>query len=112
MGFIDYPGNRQFITMGHAERESKVALFLMDYENRARLKILGRLTMQSAEKASDELKDLLSMPDQPKAERVATIEVVALDWNCPKYIPRLYTEETVNRIVEATINQLRADGKP
>lgn len=28
LGFIDYPGNRQFVTMGHAANDNRVALFL------------------------------------------------------------------------------------
>ena len=89
LGFIDYPGNRQFITMGHAARDSRVALFLMDYERRARLKILGRLTMQHASDAEPDLCENLLTSGQAKAERIATIDVIAIDWNCPQYIPQL-----------------------
>lgn len=111
LGYIDYPGNRQFITMGHAANEERVALFLMDYERRARLKLLGRLSMQHAKDADAELCEQLSIPNQPKIERVATIDIVAIDWNCPKYIPQWYSEQSVRTILESTVKPLREENE-
>lgn len=106
IGFIDYPGNRQFITMGHAAKTSKVALFLMDYERRARLKMLGHLTMQQASDADPTLVERLSTPGQARAERIATIDVIAMDWNCPKYIPHLIGKEKINSLIELELTRL------
>ncbi len=106
LGFIDYPGNRQFITMGHSESDDRVALFLMDYERRARMKLLGKLTMQHAKDADAELRDQLMTPGQPRVDRVATIDIVAIDWNCPKYIPTLYSEDAIKKVVDATVKPL------
>ena len=106
LGFIDYPGNRQFITMGHAAKEDRVALFLMDYERRARLKILGRLSMQQVGDAEPQLCEILSTNGQAAAQRVATIDVVAIDWNCPKYIPQLININKVNAFLESQMSQL------
>ena len=106
LGFMDYPGNRQFITMGHAARESRVALFLMDYERRARMKMLGRLTMQSANDAEPELCESLSTHGQAEAQRIAIIDVVAIDWNCPKYIPQLININRVNTLLETRLKKL------
>jgi len=111
LGFIDYPGNRQFITMGHAANESRVALFLMDYENRARLKMLGHLTMQPVSDVNAELLSLLSSPDQAKPERVAIIDVVALDWNCPKYIPQMFRSDKVKSLMQSQLMQLTEENK-
>lgn len=111
LGFIDYPGNRQFVTMGHAANDARVALFLMDYERRSRLKMLGRITMQHAKDADDELCELLSTPDQARADRVATIDIVAIDWNCPKYIPQWNSEQTTNELVESKVKPLREENE-
>lgn len=89
LGFADYSGNKQFITMGHAANNEKVALFLMDYENSARLKILGHLKMIHLEDADPLIIEKLYTEGQGKVDRIATIEVESLDWNCPKYIPQL-----------------------
>jgi len=111
LGFIDYPGNRQFITMGHAANENRVALFLMDYERRARLKLLGRMTMQHAKDADADLRELLSIQGQARVERVATIDIVAIDWNCPKYIPQWYSQQTINALLETKIKPLQEENE-
>jgi len=111
LGFVDYPGNRQFITMGHAAHEDRVALFLMDYERRARLKLLGRLTMQHAKDADTNLCEKLSTPGQPRVDRIATIDIVAIDWNCPKYIPQWYTEQTVQKLIEKQVKPLQDENE-
>lgn len=107
LGFADYRGNRQFITMGHAAHDDRVALFLMDYENRSRLKMLGHLKMQPVEEADPALCDLLITSGQGKMDRVATIEIVAIDWNCPKFIPQLIELEKVRQFVDSQLQALR-----
>ncbi len=111
IGFIDYPGNRQYVTMGHAASENRVALFLMDYEKRNRLKILGRMTMRHSKDVDEDLCEMLSTPGQARADRVATIDVVAIDWNCPKYIPHWYSEQTVVALLEKKTNALREENE-
>ena len=111
LGFADYSGNRQFITMGHAATNNKVALFLMDYENRARLKVLGHLTMQHAKDADPSLCEKLETKGQGKVDRVATIEVTALDWNCPKYIPQLINIEKVKAFTKHQLQELQEENE-
>lgn len=111
LGFIDYPGNRQFITMGHSVNENRVALFLMDYEQQARLKILGRMTMQRASDTDPELCEQLTTQGQARIDRVATIDVEAIDWNCPKYIPRLISETRVHAFLESRLRELGDENK-
>ncbi len=111
LGFADYSGNRQFITMGHAASNDKVSLFLMDYENRTRLKILGHLKMQHAKDADPSLCEKLETPEQGKVDRVATIEVTALDWNCPKYIPQLINIEKVRAFTNSQLLELREENE-
>ncbi len=84
--------------MGHATQNNKVALILMDYENGARLKLLGRLTMLQVEEAEEALIAQLETPDEGRVERVATIEVEAIDWNCPQYIPRMVDYGRVEKL--------------
>lgn len=111
IGFIDYPGNRQFITMGHAAHEDRVALFLMDYEQQARLKILGRLTMQHANDADPELCEMLTTPGQARIDRVAIIDIEAIDWNCPKYIPQFIDINKVNAFLDSQLRKLTEENE-
>lgn len=88
LGFADYPGNRQFITRGNLDGSDRVALFLMDYPNRRRLKILGHATPVEGEAAAQA--DWLERGDGPS--RGLRIAIEGFDWNCPKYITPRFTE--------------------
>jgi len=104
----DYRGNRQFITMGNLQDDARVSLFFMDYLNQARLKIQGHASLVGLKDADAELVDLLPQ-DHPAPERVLVIDVVAMDWNCPKYIPRLYSEGVIQHVIGAQIGKLQQE---
>jgi predicted pyridoxine 5'-phosphate oxidase superfamily flavin-nucleotide-binding protein len=106
----DYRGNRQFITMGNLMTEARVSLFLMDYLNRARLKIQGRATLLPLAEADPDLAAQLAASDPP-AERALVVDVAALDWNCQKYIPTLVPEDVLRHIVGQQIGRLQAENE-
>ena len=62
--------------------------------------------MQHAKDADAKLCEQLMTPGQARVDRVATIDVVAIDWNCPKYIPTLHSEGTIKKVVEAAVKPL------
>ncbi|MDX2089803.1 MAG: pyridoxamine 5'-phosphate oxidase family protein [Kofleriaceae bacterium] len=82
--FPDYRGNRQYITLGNTAADPRVALFLMDYPNRSRLKLLGRLSVADGED--------VGTAARAKVERYLVVEVEAFDWNCPQHITPRFTE--------------------
>jgi predicted pyridoxine 5'-phosphate oxidase superfamily flavin-nucleotide-binding protein len=85
LGFADYAGNKQYITLGNIQENAKAHLFLMDYVHRRRIKIWGELSAVEGDAALNaRLK-----PEGYKArvERVMLIKVVAWDVNCPQHIP-------------------------
>ena len=89
LAFADFRGNRQYLTAGNVAEEDRVALFLMDYTRRRRLKLLGRLRFVD----DPALMGRVALPGYAaKVERVARIDVGALDWNCPQHIPLRFTE--------------------
>lgn len=91
IGFADYSGNRQYVSAGNVANNDRVALFFMDYPNRRRLKMLGRLVMSDA--SDHALVDQVQDVDYPAhVERIATIRVEAFDWNCPQHITPRYSE--------------------
>lgn len=98
LAFADYEGNRQLLSTGNVSSNDRVALFLMDYPNRQRLKVLGHARVLPAA-GNESLVARLAAPEQrPNVERVFVIDVVAFDWNCPKYItPRFTLEELASR---------------
>ncbi|MEL6168645.1 MAG: pyridoxamine 5'-phosphate oxidase family protein [Pseudomonadota bacterium] len=108
LAFADYRGNRQFVTTGHVAADDRVALFLMDYPRRARLKILGHAKIVEAAEEPDLARDLTRDGD-PAAERLVTIDVAALDWNCPKYITPRFTEAEIQALIGPRLAEIEAE---
>ena len=99
LAFADYKGNRQMLSTGNLAVNDRVLLFLMDYPQRARLKILGHARIEDARR-HPELVTKFSTPDvQRMVERLFLIEVVSYDWNCQKYITPRYTAAEVEQAV-------------
>lgn len=105
IGFADYRGNKQFISRGNFTGDDRVSLILMDFPRRARLKMIGHATMIDAEDDAS-LATQLQMSEAAPAERLVTIDVTAMDWNCPKYITPRLTEAEINAAVAAQIKPL------
>ena len=93
LGFADYAGNRQLLTTGHLRRDPRVALFLMDYPNRRRLKIDGLANVVPLD-GDAALRSWLRPQDLEcrVVERLFRIHVEAFDWNCPQFITPRFTE--------------------
>lgn len=86
LAFADFKGNRQMLTVGNVRGNDRACLFLMDYPNRTRLKILGNVEVHDA-RTHAELAQEIALPDTQKAvERIFVIRVASFDWNCPQYI--------------------------
>ena len=99
LAFADYKGNRQMLSTGNLATQDRVSLFLMDYPQRTRLKILGHARVLDA-REHPELAGQLAEPEARRlVERLFIIEVVSFDWNCPKYITPRYTADEVAEAV-------------
>jgi predicted pyridoxine 5'-phosphate oxidase superfamily flavin-nucleotide-binding protein len=109
IGFADFGGNRQYISVGNVGGDDRVCLFLMDYPHRARLKILGHARLTEAPDAVARL----TVPDsRAPVERGWLIEVAAFDWNCQKHIVPRFTSPEIDAIImplEARIAELEAE---
>ena len=87
LSFVDVPGNRQFISVGNLATNDRVALILVDYAHRQRMKLLGRLSVRD-------------LPIPGKHGREMLIHVEAFDWNCPKHIPVRLEAADVQRALD------------
>jgi predicted pyridoxine 5'-phosphate oxidase superfamily flavin-nucleotide-binding protein len=97
LGFADFSGNVQYITVGNLSGHDKAFLFLMDYRHRQRIKIWGRA--ESFEGDPD-LIERLRIPGYPaKIERAILFHVEATSENCPQHIPIRYSETEVAAMV-------------
>ncbi len=99
LAFADYRGNRQLLSTGNLLANDRVALFLMDYANRTRLKLFGHARIEDARSQPDLVAQLSSSDMPAKVERVVFVEVVSFDWNCPKYITPRYSIEEVEKSI-------------
>ena len=93
LGYADFRGNTQLISVGNLSKNDRCSLILMDYPKRHRLKLLGHIRIEDVRDVSAEIVAQVDLPDyKARIERVAFIEIVAYDWNCPQHITRRYTE--------------------
>jgi predicted pyridoxine 5'-phosphate oxidase superfamily flavin-nucleotide-binding protein len=99
LAFADYRGNRQMLSTGNLAANDRVALFLMDYPQRTRLKVLGHARVEDAQNHPDLVQQLAEPEVQRAVERLFFIDVVSFDWNCPKYITPRYTAEEIHGLV-------------
>ncbi len=104
LAFADFKGNRQLLSTGHVAADNRVSLFLMDYPQRIRLKILGRATVLDAREHPGRLEAIAGPAFAARTERLFLIDVESFDWNCPQYITPRYTGVEV----EAAVAGLRA----
>ncbi len=111
LGFADLAGNRQMLSTGNLSANDRVALFLMDYPNRARLKILGHARVVDAREEPELARHFAAPGSGGLVERLYVIDVVGFDWNCPKYITPRFTSAEVEEAVaplKARIAELAA----
>ncbi|MGQ0695474.1 MAG: pyridoxamine 5'-phosphate oxidase family protein [Nitrospiraceae bacterium] len=99
LAFADYKGNRQLLTIGNVSVNGRVALFLMDYKNRERLKILGHARVEDVRVHPELITQITDPKMRSSVERLVFIDVVSFDWNCPKYITPRYSAEEVEEYV-------------
>jgi len=107
LGFADYRGNRQYISAGNVHSNNRVSLFLMDYPNRRRLKVAGRLEFVDPD--GERLQALLDPNYRARIERGVLIHIAAFDWNCPQHITPRYTDADIDRMVEQRLRELGVD---
>lgn len=88
IGFVDFSGNRQYITAGNLAENARAHLFLIDYANRRRVKIWGMARIVEDDAA---LTGRLMPGDyRARAEQVILFTVTAWDANCPQHIPQRF----------------------
>lgn len=98
IGFADFAGNRQYITLGNLADNPKTHLFLMDYARRQRIKLWGEARV--VEDDQDLLASLMPPGYMARPERVILFSVAAWDANCPQHIPQRFEAADVAAVLE------------
>lgn len=120
IAFVDFAGNRQYITQGNLEENPKAHLFLIDYAQRRRIKVWGTARVVEGDEAL--LRRLMPQGYRARPEQVVLFTVTAWDVNCPQHIPQRFEAADVEaeirardeRIValQAEVQRLRASAAP
>jgi uncharacterized protein len=111
IGFVDLAGNKQFVSTGNLSENPRVCLFLMDYEEKRRVKVWGTARIVALGDAPRELLDALDVGDEGKPEQLVLVDVEAWDINCSQHIPQKVNAADVAPIVQrlqARIAELEA----
>ena len=108
LAFADYRGNRQYISVGNLAADDRVALILMDYTQRARLKIYAHAEAVALD-ADPVLAESVADPGyKAKPERILLLHLVAFDWNCPQHITARFTETEIALAIRPLRERLTA----
>lgn len=114
LGFVDFRGNKQYISVGNVLTHPNVSLILVDYAHQARLKLYAEAEIVELADRPDlfALLDPASYRHTP--ERMLLLHVKAFDWNCPQHITPRYTLDEINGLLasqRAHIAHLEAEIK-
>ena len=108
LAFADYRGNLQYISTGNLAADDRACLFLMDYAQRARLKIYAHVETLALD-ADPALTELVTVPDyRAKLERIFRLHLATFDWNCPQHITPRFTEGEISEAVQPLRERLAA----
>jgi len=102
LGFIDFSGNKQYVTVGNMATNKKVALIMIDYPKKTRLKIYATAKVVALDE-NPELYERLNLESYSyRPERMLVLDIEAYDWNCTQHIIPKYT---IAAIEEALLPQ-------
>ena len=120
LGFADFGGNRQYLSLGNLSENPKAFLFLMDYANQRRVKVWGTAQVVEGNAA---LEERLRDPAYPgRVERAILFTITAWDVNCQQHIHERYSRRQIAAAVaglheriaelEAEVERLHTDNSP
>tara|TARA_B100000809_G_scaffold238103_1_gene258561 strand:+ start:291 stop:905 length:615 start_codon:yes stop_codon:yes gene_type:complete len=96
IGFIDFIGNRQYVSVGNMATNTNVSLIMIDYPSKSRLKIFAKAEIVALDDTSELFKTLNLDNYKFRPERMMVFHIEAYDWNCPQHITPRYTVEEIN----------------
>lgn len=106
IAFVDFAGNRQYITQGNLEENPKAQLFLIDYAEQRRIKVWGTARVVEGDEAL--VRRLMPEGYRARPEQVVLFTVTAWDVNCPQHIPRRFEAADVEAAVRTRDERIAA----
>ena len=106
LGFADYRGNRQYITLGNLSENDRAYLFLIDFSRRQRIKLWGRARVVENDDAL--VAKLFDHGYKAKPERAILFTIEAWDVNCSQHITARLTADEVEGLLGTFQEQFAA----
>jgi predicted pyridoxine 5'-phosphate oxidase superfamily flavin-nucleotide-binding protein len=110
LGFADYRGNRQYITLANLSENDRAYLFLLDAARKQRVKLWGRARVIEDDPAL--VGRLFDRDYKARPERAILFTIEAWDVNCSSHIVARFTEAELEEAfgkVQAKIAELEAE---
>ena len=107
IGFADFRGNRQYLSVGNLNANDRISMILMDYPNRRRLKIWGRVRIVHENEEPELIKQLEVPSYRARVERGIVIHVEACEWNCPQHITPRYSKAEVEDLLTPLLEEIK-----
>jgi len=106
LGFADYRGNKQFITLGNLSENDRAYLFLLDFSRRQRIKLWGRARVVENDDALVE--KLFDHGYKARPERAILFTIEAWDVNCSQHITARMTVPEVEGLLGTVQDRIAA----
>lgn len=108
LGFADFRGNRQYLSIGNLNFNDRISMILMDYPNRRRLKLWGRVRIVHESEEPELVSQLAVPPYRARVERGIVIDVKAIEWNCPQHITPRYSKGELSHLISPLLEEIAA----
>lgn len=105
LGFVDFSGNKQYISLGNLSENNKCTIFLMHYPSQTRIKLWGTASISKDISLINQLKD-----DEyhAKIERGIIFKIIAWDVNCRQHIKQRFTAEDIETLTQPLHDKIKA----
>lgn len=107
LGYADFRGNVQYLSVGNLNADDRISLIMMDYPNRRRLKIWGHARIVHEKDEPELIAQLEVATYRARVERGIVIHVEAYEWNCPQHITPRYTEAEIEGLLAPLLEENR-----
>ena len=106
IGYADFRGNIQYLSVGNLADNDRISLILMDYPNRRRLKIWARARIVHQDEDPEMLARLEVPTYRARIERAVVMTIEAVEWNCPQHITPRFTQAEIDEAVVPLKNRI------
>lgn len=109
LAWVEFRGNRQYVTTGNVDHDGRSCLFFIDYPTRRRLKVFGHARIVEPEQDPGLIDRLRTMGDETytgDVERAIVVDLVASDANCSKHVTPRWDRRYVDELTEVYRRQI------